>query len=65
MQADVLILQSKIFEEARGFATHPDLGGLRSKLAKQAVVLRWGAGAALAVMGLRKKEMGDNGRCQC
>lgn len=36
MQADVLTLQSWIFEEARGFATHPELEELRAKIAKQA-----------------------------
>ena len=36
MQADMLTLQSWIFEEVRGFATHPELEELRAKIAKQA-----------------------------
>ena len=35
MVADVLTLRSWIFEEVRGFATHPELEELRAKIAKQ------------------------------
>ena len=39
MQADVLKLQSWIFEEVRGFATHPELEALRAKIAEQAAAI--------------------------
>ena len=36
MQADMLTLQSWIFDEVRGFATHPELEELRARVAKAA-----------------------------